>query len=198
MKRKDRKEYLEKLENLLNGSSKSISRVIYELEKQGQGKIVMKSLAKVLHPWDYKNQYPRAVELFTRVCYSKKRNTWGRKVARKGTIINGKIKYFPPAKWDSDQWFKEKYLENDISELIDLLGERPRELGKRFVGLLKKCGSSEELLQKLLLLLEEIKDPKELEKIKEKLIKNNETFYHDATIFTIDSLILLNKNKEAK
>lgn len=187
MKRKDRKEYLEKLENLLNGSSKSISRVIYELEKQGQGKTVMKSLAKVLHPWDYKNQYPRAVELFTRVCYSKKRNTWGFKVARKGTIINGKIKYFPFVKWD-----------DDFSELLDLLGERPGELGKRFVGLLKKCGSSEELLQKLLILLEEIKDPKELEKIKEKLVKSNETFYHDATIFTIDSLILLNKNKEAK
>lgn len=188
MKRKDRKEYLEKLENLLNGSSKSISRVIYELEKRGQGKTVMKSLAKVLHPWDYKNQYPRAVELFTRVCYSKKRDTWGLKVARKGAIINDRIKYSFSAKWD-----------DDFSELLDLLGERPGELGKRFVGLLKKCGSSEELLQKLLILLEEhIKDPKELEKIKEKLVKSNETFYHDATIFTIDSLILLNKNKEAR
>ena len=187
MKRKDRKEYLEKLENLLNGSSKSMSRVIYELEKQGQGKTVMKSLAKVLHPWDYKNQYPKAVELFTRVCYSKKRDTWGFKVARKGTIINGKIRY-SSAKWD-----------DDFSELLDLLGERPGELGKRFVGLLKRCGSSEELLQKLLILLEEhIKDPRELEKIKEKLVKGNETFYHDATIFTIDSLILLNKNKEAR
>ena len=184
MKRKDRKEYLEKLENLLNGSSKSISRVIYELEKVGQGKAVMKSLAKVLHPWDYKNQYPKAVELFTRVCYSKKRDTWGLKVA----IIGAIIKHSQFAKWD-----------DDFSKLLDLLGERPGELGKRFVGLLKKCGSSEELLQKLLILLEEhIKDPRELEKIKENLVKSNETFYHDATIFTIDSLILLNKNKEAR
>lgn len=186
MKRKDRKEYLEKLENLLNGSSKSMSRVIYELEKRGQGKTVMKSLAKVLHPWDYKNQYPKAVELFTRVCYGKKGDTWGFKVAKKGAIINCKIKY-SFSEWD-----------DDFSELLDLLGERPGELEKRFVGLLKRCGSSEELLQKLLILLEEIKDPGELEKIRKNLVKNNETFYHDATIFTIDSLILLNKNKEAR
>lgn len=194
MKRKDRKEYLEKLENLLEGSSKSISRVIYELEKRGQGKTVMKSLAKDLHPWDYKNQYPMAVELFTRVCYSKKRDTWGLKVARKGAIINDMMKYSLSAKWDNNGDFS-----NIFSSLLDLLGERPGELGKRFVGLLKKCGSSEELLQKLLILLEEhVKDPRELEKIKEKLVKSHETFYHDATIFTIDSLILLNKNKEAR
>jgi hypothetical protein len=182
MTRKERREFLEQLETLIKTSNKSISCIFNSLRERGFTKDKFKYLAKRIHPWEYKNRYPKAVDLFTRACYLKSGESWGGRVQT--SFHENKL----GIKNDN------KYL----SELLDLIRERPGEFEKRFKKLVKRCDEDELNTQKILMILEEdFKEPGELERLKEKLKEIN--FQHKEIFeFTINSLILINKNKEAK
>ena len=177
MNRKNRQEFLSKLEEVLQSTNKSTGNLLYELIKiKGYNKKKIKSLAKKLHPQDYKNKYPKTAEFFRRVCFSKSEN-WGETVSNLSLLVNR----------TNDQ--------SALDALIHCVSKRPGELKKRFVRLLKKSDLSN--VQGMISMLENIDDIEILQEIKENLEKSKPTEYHEAIILTLDSLIIQNKNKEA-
>ena len=85
MKRSNRRKVLRDLERYIKTSGKSRSRIAFELSCNYNPSVVerIKTTYKNIHPWDYKNKYPLAVDVITRICYPKKRDDWGRKVELK-------------------------------------------------------------------------------------------------------------------
>ena len=188
MNRQKRREFLGELEKLISESGYSLSLVLAKLMSRGYTKKKFKTLAKRIHPWEYKNRYPLACELFTRVCYHKGDDlSWGQRVQ----------------KWSCARKAK-KMLGIDIDvqkftgELIDTIKERHGEFEKRFKGLIRMCADDDVNTQKILVLLEEeFNDPTELEALRKKLHEMGDTPHKETLEFTINSLILINKNKEA-
>ena len=136
--REHRREYLKYIEETYKDVS--ISKAAYTISF-GYDKVgvqYIKEVCKYLHIWDYKNKYPRAVQILSRICYPKKRDTWGREVElkqnyiknislRKGELIkrfNGLVK-----KYSND--------ESKIDELLLAILESPERLNLEEINLLK-------------------------------------------------------------
>ena len=138
LNREHRREYLKYIEETYKNVS--ISKAAYSISF-GYDKVgthYIKEVCKYLHIWDYKNRYPRAIQILNRICYHKKRDTWGREVElkqnyiknislRKGELIkrfNGLVK-----KYSND--------ENKINELLLDILESPERLNLEEINLLK-------------------------------------------------------------
>jgi len=89
MKRAERRLFLQNLENILSTSNESLSKIAFEVTGGYNKKNVkqIKQLFRMIHPFDYKNAYPLAVNLLVRICYPKYRDTWGVKASRNELTI---------------------------------------------------------------------------------------------------------------
>lgn len=119
MKREQRKEFLCYLEKYLLESNKSLSRVAYE-STCGWNRIKVHEIKKIfrkIHPMDFKNKYPNAVNLLVRICYPKKRDYWGRKAEQKTLSI----KEMASRKHEFIRRSKNLINNSSVSEMSDIL-----------------------------------------------------------------------------
>lgn len=156
MKREQRRQYLETIENYAKKSKKSNSYLAYWFSA-GYNKSVVKRIknkTKQIHPWDYKNRYPIAVNVLTRICFPKDRDMWGREVE----------------------------LKHDLIKNICL---RENELLKRFRGLVRKYNKKEDKTTEMLYVIMDSNISRQTKNKLMESITPNDSIYYDTILFVL-------------
>lgn len=121
MNRDKRRRFLERIELLAKGKSKSKTACILSNNFEYYRVQRIRNQVKYIHLSDYRNQYPVAIDILNRICYPKKNDRWGRRVEQKQNLIkdlclrdNELIKRFRNLIKDCKE---------DETKILNLLGE---------------------------------------------------------------------------
>ena len=187
MTRKARKQFLEILEGEVK--RRGISRCCYLIMTRTM-KDNIKYLAKRIHPWDYSNQFPNAVKLFTRLCYPRKdrESLWGKDIADRARLI----KLNPLGLTPTDPAMIDL-----ITGYLDTLKERPGEWSKRFKQISKYSNLRETVLDKIFTILETGNfSESEIILMKQKIINEGGIEHKESIEMILDTLLLIRTNKK--